>query len=519
MISSWTLAYIVFKHSQPHSASRLWAYFSILVGIWGLGITGGTLSPTPETALLWWKFGNLGVTLMPGMFIHFTYSYLGITRRRVVTLGYAYSIFFLINIFFPFFIVKSVWVFDSYYHFGRPMTPMYLFFTITWLSIIIYCHIEFLLALPKHKGEKRTQIIYFLLATIIGFVGGSLTYLVAMNTSYYPWGNFCVPLYPIVMGYAIVVHKLMDVKVVISKALFYSIFAFGVSFTYLCSASFIQMLFPIEFRSNLMLNITILGLILIALKPIESLLNKYLQKKFFRGTISQISQQNEHLESELERNQRLKSVGILAAGMAHEIRNPIQSLKTFGEYLDKKYDDKEYRTKFQSLIAKESTRIEKLTTDLLDFSKPKEPNRQKTNLGMIINEVIELVFNQLMKQQITTKLNMPQTSIYATVDSDQIKQALLNLIINAKDAMQDSATKELTITLKEGVIAIQDTGCGISSDKIPHLFDPFYTNKEKGTGLGLAITHTLIEKNDGSVVVSSRVGVGTSFMIHWNGDL
>ncbi len=400
--------------------------------------------------------------------------------------------------------------------------PAYLFWLIPFYTYMIYVAILLNKWRVSHPDiKKRSQAGYFLVAVVIGYSAGITDH--SLNYGYYwkylyPWGNITVPMYALIVLFGIVKGQIFDIHIVIKKTLVYTCVASLISVVYVLGVFFFHSIFQSQAPQDMLSTKTIFLIIIITIvvKPLESFVRRFLDRKIYKGTIDQISSQKEHLESELERSERLKSVGILAAGMAHEIRNPIQSLMTFGEHLEQKHNDPEFRAKFEVMLKRETGRIKDLTSDLLEFSKPKDPNRQMTDLSQLIDEVMELVSTELTKQGITHKINSPKEAVYANVDSDQIKQALLNLILNAKDAMQDSITKELTITLEDKTISIQDTGCGIAPDKIPHLFDPFYTSKEKGTGLGLAITHSLIEKNDGGVFVASQINKGSEFRIEFD---
>jgi signal transduction histidine kinase len=395
--------------------------------------------------------------------------------------------------------------------------PMYPYWVASFFYIVISTQIKSWRMLSQIDPKLRTAYRIFTIVNTIAFASCCAYFLPVFGYYVlpYPYGAFGSALLTTTFLASVLYEDYFGLGVVVKKALILSIAISCYIAIYVLILVLMYNYLDTYFGQNLILATSFLLLVLIVIgEPARIHVQKWLETLFFSGSIGVVSEQKEYLESELERSHRLKSVGILAAGMAHEIRNPIQSLMTFGEHLEKKHDDPEFRAKFESMLKRETDRIKDLTSDLLEFSKPKEPNRQKTDLLSIINEMIELVSTELTQQGITYKANTPKELVHATVDADQIKQALLNLILNAKDAMQDSAVKELTITLEDKTIYIQDTGCGIAPDRIPHLFDPFYTSKEKGTGLGLAITHSLIEKNHGAIQLNSELNKGTLFTIH-----
>ena len=260
--------------------------------------------------------------------------------------------------------------------------------------------------------------------------------------------------------------------------------------------------------------VNFVGILFIAatFKPFELLFHRFLERVFFKGTIAQISEQKEKLESELERQERLKSVGILAAGMAHEIKNPLTSIKTFAEYLPKKYDDPDFREKFCRIVVDEVDRVNNIVRQLLEFSKPSELDLKPVLISGLLEETLGLLSSNLVKRDIQLKKDF---DVYAMImaDKNQLKQAVLNLFLNAIQSI--SAGGILSVVARAEAdgwvkIIVSDTGCGMSRDQLRHAFDPFYTTKEDGTGLGLAVVHSIITKHGGKIKMESELGKGTT---------
>jgi signal transduction histidine kinase len=159
-------------------------------------------------------------------------------------------------------------------------------------------------------------------------------------------------------------------------------------------------------------------------------------------------------------------------------------------------------------------RVKDIVTDLLVFSKPGEPKRSAFDVDRLLSGLCDLVSGEAAKAEVRVVCELEPCQ--AVADPVQLKQALLNIVMNAIDAMKP---KGGTLTVRTGavgekaVIRVLDTGVGIAPEKLGHIFDPFYTDKEEGTGLGLAITHSIIEKNGGRIDVTSRAGEGTEFVI------
>ncbi|MCX6355491.1 MAG: ATP-binding protein [Candidatus Aureabacteria bacterium] len=245
------------------------------------------------------------------------------------------------------------------------------------------------------------------------------------------------------------------------------------------------------------------------------------------------------LEAEMRRADRLASLGTLAAGMAHEIKNPLVSLKTFTQLLPQKYFDREFREDFAKLASQEVDRINYLVEQLLDFARPSSPMFKSTDLSEILNNTLFLLATKIHEQNIDIRKEIGKTPLMVMADGDQLKQVFLNIIINALQAMEHFGTIIVKVakilpeeplagairgggiakrlytlrTSGSAVIEVSDTGKGIDPKDLPHLFDPFFTTKEAGVGLGLAIAHSIIEEHGGIIDVKSRVGEGTTFSI------
>ena len=237
------------------------------------------------------------------------------------------------------------------------------------------------------------------------------------------------------------------------------------------------------------------------------------------------------LERNVQRADRLSSIGTLAAGMAHEIKNPLVSIKTFTQLLADRYKDPDFRSTFEEVVPHEVDRIDTIVSRLLDFARPRPVNYQDLNLRRIIEQVLALVENQTRKGFIKTELEFPDGELSVMGDEQQLHQVFLNLVLNAIDAMQEKREGTITIHVRSGHIfgrkhgvstpihtkcarvSVRDTGCGIPADKVAELFTPFYTTKSDGCGLGLAVVHSILTENGGDIDVSSVLGEGTTFSL------
>lgn len=222
------------------------------------------------------------------------------------------------------------------------------------------------------------------------------------------------------------------------------------------------------------------------------------------------------LKAEIARSQRLASIGSLAAGVAHEIRNPLSSIKGFATYFKEKLRGSPEDTRTADIMIQEVERLNRVVRQLLDLSRPMEMKKVPTSVGSLIEHTLKLTELQARKKGISIKTDIAPGTPDAVIDPDRIKQALLNLCLNALEAMKTGGTLTLSLRRQDEralMIGISDTGPGIPRKEMDRIFDPFYTTKTSGTGLGLAIVHRIIEAHGGEIRVTSDPGGGTTFTI------
>ncbi len=237
------------------------------------------------------------------------------------------------------------------------------------------------------------------------------------------------------------------------------------------------------------------------------------------------------LEQQIRRSDRLASLGTLSAGMAHEIKNPLVSIKTFAQLLPERYQDSDFRETFSNLIGHEIDRIDSLVNQLLRFARPTKPHLQPMHIHEILEKSLLLVGHRLYQKDIKLTRSWEANVDTIRADGDQLEQVFLNFFINAMDAMKNGGELNIStqirtdeqwispLTQSNGEayeiirITIRDNGEGISSEDLPHVFDPFFTTKDYGTGLGLSVVHGIIQEHGGQIEVESEVKKGTAFHI------
>jgi two-component system sensor histidine kinase HydH len=222
------------------------------------------------------------------------------------------------------------------------------------------------------------------------------------------------------------------------------------------------------------------------------------------------------LQDEVRRKEKLAAIGGLAAGVAHEIRNPLSSIKGIASYYKGKFEDGSEDKEMAGVMIEEVDRLSRVISELLEFARPTRLNRKRSNINDLLTHSARLVQQEATAQNVQIQLDLTPDAAEAEIDPDRLTQCLLNLYLNALQAMENGG--QLTIaSLRRGndrvAIHIKDTGAGIPADDLSAVFDPYFTTKPKGTGLGLAIVHRVIEAHQGQVKVRSVPGEGTTFTI------
>ncbi len=227
-----------------------------------------------------------------------------------------------------------------------------------------------------------------------------------------------------------------------------------------------------------------------------------------------------NIEDQLKQQEKLAAIGQLAAGIAHEIRNPLAGISGSIELLSQEASNPDDQ-KLMKIILREIDRLNNLITEFLDYSKPDQFPDQFVDLSLVLDEVISNV--KLSSQKILTKplmLDIHINKLFVYGYTDKLKQAFLNIAVNSVQAMKDAETPQLQIKMTEQAqkicISIKDNGSGMTENVKNRIFEPFFTTKSKGTGLGMAITQKIFDTHQALVEINTELGVGTEFKIFFN---
>ncbi|MBW1839171.1 MAG: GHKL domain-containing protein [Deltaproteobacteria bacterium] len=233
------------------------------------------------------------------------------------------------------------------------------------------------------------------------------------------------------------------------------------------------------------------------------------------SALKDAEEKNKIIMEKIKQSERLSALGEFSAGIAHEIKNPLASIKNFTQLLPTEYGDPNFRKEFIELVTREVNRINRIVNDLLDYARPRKVKLLEVNIPELVDETLSSLDTTFDKHYITIKKNYDQIP-QIKIDPEQIRQVFLNLLLNAVEAMPKGGAIEVTVrgNEKEEVeIRVSDSGWGISDETLKEIFNPFITTKEGGTGLGLSIVQRIVNEHGGRIEVESKKNRGTQFKL------
>jgi PAS domain S-box-containing protein len=229
------------------------------------------------------------------------------------------------------------------------------------------------------------------------------------------------------------------------------------------------------------------------------------------------------LESRLVQADKLSSIGLLAAGVAHEVNTPLAVISTYAQMLAKRVSDDEQKTVILDKIAKQTFRASEIVNSLLNFSRTSSVDWSEVNLNRVIRDTASLIEHQLEKARVTVSYQLDESLGLIKGNPGKLQQIFLNLFLNARDAMESPGFRGGVLTIRTWCdgdlvhVEVADTGPGIPQDHLDRIFDPFFTTKgaKKGTGLGLSVTYGIVQEHGGAIDVKSQPGAGTRFTLEF----
>jgi len=514
-ITSIALAIIVFIHNTRSPLNRVWSLFAISVAIWGFGGYILSIAQTVEDALFWWRVTHIGVIMIPVLFAHFIYIFLQIPKREIVYGIYAIGALFLIADTTPYFISEVQYIFNSFYYLASPGI-LYTSFVTFFIGTTIYTHYLMYRQYKLVSPLKQGQILYFFLATFIGYTGGITSFLPAFEIYLYPFLNFTVVLYPVIMAYAILKHRLFNIKVIATELL-----VVGISI-----ATLIEIFFSgdqTEFILRTLLFLFVLGLGFLLIK---SVIHEVEQ----REQLELLSQKLGLANEELTKLDRTKSEFISIA--SHQLRAPLTIIRgyvsmvlegTLGK-IDHQVQDALKKVAFST------NQLVKLINSLLNLSRI-ESGKIKyefttVNFQDLVRGVVEEFQPHAEKKGLAlvfknTAGNVPPFLL----DADKIREVIVNVVDNAIK-YSDSGIVHVQFDRVGSVqndsirVSIHDTGMGIKHEDIKKMFTKFARTQEaqtkdpNGLGIGLYFAKRVTDDHGGKVWVESKgLGKGSIFFV------
>ncbi len=245
--------------------------------------------------------------------------------------------------------------------------------------------------------------------------------------------------------------------------------------------------------------------------------------------VEERTQELRKAQAETMRGEKLASVGLLASGVAHELNNPLTGILTFSHLLRQKMPDKSPDAEDMDLVIRETKRCAAIIKRLLDFAREKHPEKKFNDINQVIEDTVRIVERPAHLRDIEITLDLDRSLPLIWIDADQIKQVIMNMVVNAQHAVEEKGNITImtrsTMHARPGAaaepvpmveISIVDTGCGIPEKNLRRIFDPFFTSKDvgKGTGLGLSVSHGIVEAHGGLIDVQSKVSEGSTFRVY-----
>ena len=223
------------------------------------------------------------------------------------------------------------------------------------------------------------------------------------------------------------------------------------------------------------------------------------------------------MENEVTRTRHLNSIGSLAAGVAHEIRNPLSSIKGFAVYFKERLSGNKEDEQTADVMIAETERLNRVISQLIEFARPLELKKEKVQFVELVQHTIKLISTDAQKNKISVEIDAAADLPEVEVDPDKIKQVLLNIFLNSLAALKDGGklTIELATRADNLSVIISDNGAGIKKLDLPRIYDPYFTSKPAGTGLGLAIVQKIMEAHGGKIDVESTAAQGTKVYLHF----
>lgn len=514
-VCSSIVTLLVLSIKRDSRVVKLFAIFTGEIAIWSFFYWISLVVSDARAAELLFRACMVPVTLMPASFFHFITELSRVrVSRKTHYANYSLAAFFLLTVYTRLFAVatmKPVFVFPYWPEPG----PIFPFHVAHFVGVVIVTHVLMLKVIRRADSQAfKTQIAIVFWGTLVAFGSGITNYLTWYRI-YPPIPSPIISFYTVAILYAVFRHQLMDIRVIVRRSLIYSILIASITAVYLVMVLVMERWFQGFFGyRSLVATLIVAFFVAIFFDPLRSRIQGFVDHILFKATPVELAEQREQLLAEVRRGEQMKAVGTLAAGLAHEIKNPLASIKTFTEHLAQHHDDPVFREKFQKIVGGEVERINAIVQQLLEFAKPVPPKLIPVNVSQLLDETLEFLSNECVQRKVELRRHYTASGL-VLADPQQLKQVFLNLLLNSLQAVNGHGELDVSTVISgnELEVTVADNGAGIDPKNLPHIFEPFFSTKPAGTGLGLAVVQGIVKEHQGRIVVESRLGCGTRVSI------
>ncbi|OGB90545.1 hypothetical protein A2625_03250 [candidate division WOR-1 bacterium RIFCSPHIGHO2_01_FULL_53_15] len=520
-LASFALGIFVFSRGRQRLSNIFLALLAASIGVWCFGQFMGEIVPGKEAVIFWSRVNVGAAVLIPLFYLSFIISFIDrlAEDRPILAAAYFTNAILLLMVLTPYF-VADVAPRLGYRYYPTP-GPVYAVFAVFLLVQFVFAFVRLFGFLRRSQGGLRNQARYIFFSSVVGLAGGATAFFPVFNLNLPVISYIVLPFYLAILAYAIVKHHLLDIELVFREGLIYSTLTIFFAVFYALAILISNRIFTnLTSFNELSATLIVVFASVIVFQPLRDRVQSAVDRLFFKGdyfykkTINDLSAENLKLYRGLLQADKLSALGTIAAGLAHEIKNPLASIKGLTQVLPENLDDPDFIKKYSEIVPRQLDRVNRIVEDLLDFGHPAGLIMAEVDLARELEGVLRLVENQGRKSDIEIVRNFaPLPPVQGS--AEKLTQAFMNIILNAMQAMPDGGAVNVKcqMTNDKCLIEIADSGEGIPAERLPNIFDPFYTTKESGTGMGLAVTHRIIREHNGAIEVESEVGKGTTFKI------
>jgi signal transduction histidine kinase len=511
-IFSLIFGLFVLLQGPNRKLARIWFLFNISLAFLGFSIAWiGSTRVSAQSLLAWHLAYYLSIPWIAPIFYHFVVVFLGMRRRRSIVIHYGIACAFLPFVHTDLFFTPLHWFRNSFYIPGAG--PLLAVFVAWWMGLVIYAHALLVRSYNHVPDLKKSQIRYFLFATLLGFGGGNCGYLMHFGFDIYPWGAYAVAVYPFIMFLAIVKYQMWDI--IIRKTLIYSMLTATLTTIYVAVLFLITGVLRRWVGSAGEYSPAIAACVIaILFHPVLQRIQHWVDRYFPR----------ESLPPALLRE--------ATSGFVHEIKRPLTNITLPAEMaLREVREMREERQGNPKLLSKVEDRLLYIMNQSVEAAKKIEAIQDLWDTSPVPREpfAFDLLVKELAVKQEPAFQKIGASFEVSIADGlpliagspRQLETVLANLFKNADEAlssMEKEQERKLWLTLREEnsqiVLTVKDSGPGIPSQNLPKLFLPYFSTKgSKGMGIGLYLAREIVQAHHGSLEVISKFGEGAEFIV------